>query len=66
MQKFDLKCHLIAKKKEEIFLPEEKESRNFDSNSQMMLLIRNIRDSVHKYVITYNRKRRFMKLKKSL
>jgi excinuclease ABC subunit C len=56
----------LAKKKEEIFLPEEKESRNFDSNSQMMLLIRNIRDSVHKYVITYNRKRRFMKLKKSL
>jgi excinuclease ABC subunit C len=50
----------LAKKNEEIFMPDTKDSLDFDSRSKMMLLIRNIRDSVHRYVLSYNKsKRRF-------
>jgi excinuclease ABC subunit C len=56
----------LAKKREEIYLPEESVPRQYDKNSEMMLLIRNIRNSVHKYVLGYNKKRRRMKEKKEL
>ena len=53
----------LAKQEEEIFMPGKKESYNFNNNSPMMLLIRKIRDSVHKYVLAYNRKKRSMALR---
>lgn len=53
----------LAKKEEEIFLPGEEDSRRFPKNSKMMLLIRGIRDSVHNYVVSYNRKKREMRLR---
>jgi excinuclease ABC subunit C len=53
----------IAKREEEIYLPGEKEPLKFDKNSKMMLLLREIRDSVHDYVLGYNKKRREMKLR---
>ena len=40
---------------------ETSEALKFNKNSKMMLLLRQIRDSVHKYVITYNRKKRSMR-----
>lgn len=53
----------LAKKLEEIYLPGEQAPRRFDNNSKMMLLIRGIRDATHNFSITYNRKRRQMKMR---
>ncbi|MFH0971388.1 MAG: excinuclease ABC subunit UvrC [Candidatus Micrarchaeota archaeon] len=52
----------LAKKFEEIYLPGEQTPRAFDKNSRMMLLLRRIRDETHRFSITYNRKRREMKM----
>jgi excinuclease ABC subunit C len=51
----------LAKENEEIYLPEHEDSLIFKKNSKMMLLIRQIRDETHRFVITYNKKRREMK-----
>jgi excinuclease ABC subunit C len=53
----------LAKKEEEIFSPHKLNSYRFDKTSPMMLFIRKMRDTTHNYVITYNRKKRSMKLK---
>ena len=53
----------LAKKLEEIYLPDESIPIRFDSNSKMMLLIRRIRDATHNFSIGYNRKRRQMKMR---
>lgn len=52
----------LAKREEEIYIPGEKEPLKFDKNSKMMLLLREIRDSVHDFVLGYNKKRREMKM----
>ena len=48
----------IAKKQEEIFLVGKKNSIQLDKNSEIILLIRKIRDTTHNYVINYNRQKR--------
>ena len=48
----------LAKQEEEIYIPGSSEGLRFDVNSPMMLLIRAIRDSVHRFVLSYNRKKR--------
>ncbi len=53
----------LAKKFEEIYLPDEAMPRRFDNNSKMMLLLRRIRDATHNFAITYNKKRRQMKMR---
>ncbi len=53
----------LAKKFEEIYLPGEVVPRRYDSNGRMMLLIRRIRDATHNFAITYNRKRRQMRMR---
>jgi excinuclease ABC subunit C len=53
----------LAKKHEEIFLPNELTPLRFAKNSRMMLLLRKIRDATHNYSIRYNRKRRQMKMR---
>ena len=53
----------LAKEHEEIYLPDEKVSRQFDVNSRMMLLLRQIRDATHDFAVRYNRKRRQMKMR---
>ncbi|HVA83172.1 MAG TPA: excinuclease ABC subunit UvrC [Candidatus Aquilonibacter sp.] len=53
----------LAKKREEIYLPDEMFPRRFDNNSKMMLLIRKIRDATHNFSLGYNRKRRQMKMR---
>ncbi|MDE1856249.1 MAG: excinuclease ABC subunit UvrC [Candidatus Micrarchaeota archaeon] len=53
----------LAKKFEEIYLPDEAFPRKFDKNSKMMLLIRKIRDETHRFSINYNKKRRQMKMR---
>jgi excinuclease ABC subunit C len=51
----------LAKKQELIYIPQEDMPLDFENNSKMMLLIRNIRNSVHKYVLGYNRSKRRIK-----
>ena len=53
----------LAKENEEIYTPNDKVPMQFDKNSKMMLLLREIRDSVHNFVLGYNKKRREMKLR---
>jgi len=53
----------LAKEKEEIYLPEDAVSKRFDANSRMMLLLRRVRDEAHRFSVSYNRKRREMKLR---
>lgn len=53
----------LAKKYEEIYLPDESIPRKFDKNSKMMLLLRRIRDATHDFSLGYNRKRRQMKMR---
>ncbi len=53
----------LAKQQEEIYTPGESMPKQFPSNSPMMLLLRRIRDSVHNFVLSYNRKKRQMRLR---
>jgi excinuclease ABC subunit C len=53
----------LAKKHEEIFLPNNLTPLRFAKNSRIMLLLRQIRDATHNYSISYNRKRRLMKIR---
>ncbi len=52
--------------KNEIYFPNETEPVIFDDNSKMMLFLRQVRDSVHNYVISYNRKKRQMQFQKEI
>ncbi len=49
--------------KNEIYLVGRDEPLLFDDNSQMMLFVRQVRDSVHNFVISYNRKKREMRVR---
>jgi excinuclease ABC subunit C len=53
----------LAKEHEEIYLPNEAAPRNFDKNSRMMLLLRKMRDAAHEFSLSYNLKRRQMKIR---
>ncbi|MGV8086910.1 MAG: excinuclease ABC subunit UvrC [Candidatus Woesearchaeota archaeon] len=53
----------IAKENEEIYTPSDTKPMQFDKNGKMLLLLREIRDSVHNFVLGYNRKRRDMALR---
>ena len=53
----------LAKENEEIYLPNEPSPRTFEKNSKMMLLIRRIRDEVHRFVLGYNKKKRQMRFR---
>jgi excinuclease ABC subunit C len=52
----------LAKKHEEIFLPNELTPLRLAKNSRVMLFLRQIRDATHNFSISYNRKRRQMKV----
>jgi excinuclease ABC subunit C len=53
----------LAKEREEIFLPCDSVVREFEPNSRMMLLLRQIRDVAHNYALSCNKKRREMKIR---
>lgn len=56
----------VSRDKNEIYLPNLEESLTFNNDSKMMLTLRKIRDSVHNFVINYNRKKRDMKFKSEM
>lgn len=45
----------LAKKREEIFFPGEKDPYTFDIHSAMMRLIRSVRDEAHRFGVSYHR-----------
>lgn len=53
----------LAKREEELFTPGATEPLRFDPESEMMRFIRRVRDETHRFVLTYNRKRREMRLR---
>jgi len=53
----------LAKEREEIYLPDDLEPRQFDKDSRMMLFLRQVRDATHNFALGYNLKRREMKLR---
>ena len=65
LQSLGLQLPLIglAKKYEEIYLPDESVPRQFAKNSRIMLLLQQIRDATHNFSLGYNRKRRQMKMR---
>ncbi|MCK5177296.1 MAG: excinuclease ABC subunit C, partial [Candidatus Aenigmarchaeota archaeon] len=48
----------LAKKEEEIFIPNKKESLKFDKNIAPMRLLIRARDEVHRFVVNFHRKKR--------
>lgn len=65
-----LRIHLplisLAKREEEIFLPEQKTPILLPRDSNALYLIQNIRDEAHRFAISFNRNLRTKKLTKSL
>lgn len=53
----------LAKREEELYFPNDSVPRVFRQNSMMMLLIRQIRNSVHRFVLSYNQKKREMRFR---
>ncbi len=65
LKKLGLNIQIIglAKQNEEIYIPAQKDPLLFKKTSKMMLLIRQMRDNTHHFTISYNKKRREMKMK---
>ena len=56
----------IAKKIEEVFLPNSSHPQNISKTSPALYLLRKIRDEVHRYAITFHRKKRSKKTFESI
>ena len=56
----------IAKKIEEVFLPNNSYPQNISKTSPALYLLRNIRDEVHRYAITFHRQKRSKKTFESI
>ncbi len=57
MKEFDLKLNIVslAKREEEVFLPNKKEPVIFAKNSPALHLFQRIRDEAHRFAITFHR-----------
>ena len=48
----------LAKKLEDVFLPNSSEPQNISKTSPALYMLRKIRDEVHRFAITFHRKKR--------
>ena len=55
----------LAKKREEVFIPNVKQSLVTESNQPGMLLLRRLRDEAHRFAITFHRQKRSQRMKRS-
>ena len=55
----------LAKDPDRIFLPEEKQPVNLEDGQPSSLLLKRIRDEVHRFALSYHRKRRWKKVLES-
>ena len=55
----------LAKKKEQVFIPNVKQSLVTESNQPGMLLLRRLRDEAHRFAITFHRQKRSQRMKRS-
>gem|GEM_PF-856350 len=56
----------IAKKEEELFLPETSEPIRLDKESIILRMVQKVRDEAHRFAITFNRNSRSTSLKKNI
>ncbi len=61
----DIEICSLAKKKEEVFLPDSKVSLDVDSNSPGIMLLRRLRDESHRFAINYHRQKRGERMNRS-
>ena len=54
----DIPLASIAKKEEEVFVPDSSESIRLDRSSPALFLLQQVRDEAHRFAITYHRKTR--------
>ncbi len=55
----------LAKKKEEVFIPNVKQPLDTEPNQPGMLLLRRLRDEAHRFAITFHRQKRSQRMKRS-
>ncbi len=55
----------LAKKKEEVFIPNVKQPLETEPNQPGMLLLRRLRDEAHRFAITFHRQKRSQRMKRS-
>ena len=55
----------LAKKKEEIFIPNYKQPLDTEPNQPGLLLLRRLRDEAHRFAITFHRQKRSQRMKRS-
>ena len=58
LEGFDIAFCGIAKRLEEVWLPNQKDPIIFPRNSEAMYLVQRIRDEAHRFAITYHRSKR--------
>lgn len=56
----------LAKRLEEVFVPEHKDSQSIPKGSPGLILLRQIRDEAHRFALTFHRSRRGKKATKSI
>jgi excinuclease ABC subunit C len=62
--KLDLPVVALAKRLEELFIPNQKESLIISKNSPALNLLKQIRDEAHRFAITFQRSKRTKRMLK--
>lgn len=65
-EKIKLQIVAIAKKEEELFLPNNKKSILLNKNSDELKLVQKLRDEAHRFAISFNRDSRNKSMKKNI
>ena len=63
--KLDLPIVALAKRLEELFLPEQKDSLRIAKNSPALNILKQLRDEAHRFAITFQRQKRTKGIAKS-